>query len=241
MKRFFILFLATFSSLFAIQITKADIIAGWTFQTAASTNNIIGSGKTPGATQSGISADLGLGTASSSHASASSAWSIPAGNGSTNSWSANTWAVGDFYQFSVSTTGFTNITVSYDQTGSGTGPRDFNFQYSLDGSFFSTFSSYNVVSNGFLSQPWNATTSSSAYNLSFVLSAISSLANVGAIFFRTTMADTTSISGGSVATAGTDRIDNFTVSGNSLSVPEPTTLALALGGAACLVAFRRRR
>jgi hypothetical protein len=240
MKRSVFLLLATFSSFFAFQTTKADIIASWTFQTAASTNNIIGTGKTPGATQSGISADLGLGTASSSHASASSVWSIPAGNGSTNSWSANTWTVGDFYQFSVSSAGFTNITVSYDQTGSGTGPRDFNFQYSLDGSFFSTFSSYNVVSNGFSSLPWNVSSSSSAYTLSFDLSSISSLANVGAIYFRTTMADTTSINGGSVATAGTDRIDNFTVLGSPLSVPEPTTLALVFGGAACLVVFRRR-
>jgi hypothetical protein len=241
MKKFVFLFLGTVAMLIAVQISRADVIADWTFQTAASTNNIIGTGKTPGATQSGISADLGLGTASSSHASSSSAWSSPAGNGSTNSWSANTWAVGDFYQFSVSTSGYTNITVSYDQTGSGTGPRDFNFQYSLDGSFFATVSSYNVVSNGFSSQPWNVTTSSSAYNLTFDLSAISSLANDSAIYFRTTMADTTAINGGSVATAGTDRVDNFTVFGSPLSVPEPTTLALAFGGAAFLVAFRRRR
>jgi hypothetical protein len=37
---------------------KADTLAAWTFQTSASTNNIIGTGKTPASTQTGILADL---------------------------------------------------------------------------------------------------------------------------------------------------------------------------------------
>src|ERR1039458_7088008 len=98
-------------AVFSLAVAKADVIADWTFQTAASTNNIIGAGKTPGATQSGVLADFGTGTASANHASSAAAWSIPAGNGSANSWSVNTWAVGDYFQFSVSTLDFQNITL----------------------------------------------------------------------------------------------------------------------------------
>ncbi len=43
---------------------KADTLADWTIETLASTNIIIGSGHTIGATQSGVGADIGSGTAS---------------------------------------------------------------------------------------------------------------------------------------------------------------------------------
>jgi PEP-CTERM motif len=235
-------FLFSFSTLFAVQIASADLIADWTFQTSASTNNIIGSGTTPGATQSGISADLGLGTASATHASSATAWSIPSGNGSTNSWSANTWSAGDFYQFSVSSAGFTNITLSYDQTGSATGPGKFALAYSLNGSSFTIFG----VTNSLIVSTWTPGTVQSGFTFSYDLSSVTSLANQASpIFFQVIDEATTTggaINAGNVGTGGTDRIDNFSVFGTSLSAaPEPTTLALVFGGAACLVAFRRRR
>ncbi len=219
---------------------KADTIADWTFQTAASTNNIIGTGKTPGATQSGISADIGLGTASASHASASTAWSIPSGNGSTNSWSANNWAVNDYFQFSVSTVGFTGITLAYDQTGSSTGPGTFSLQYSADGlNFIPSGGNYALTVS-----TWTPGTYASGFTFNYDLSSVSALNENPTVYFRIVDESPTtggSISGGNVGTAGTDRVDNFIVSGVS-DVPEPSSIALGLvGGFALLLARRRNR
>lgn len=236
MKKSVILSLPVLAAILAVQSVKADVIADWTFQTSASTNNIIGAGKTSGLTQSGISADIGSGTASASHAS-SSAWSIPAGNGSTNSWSVNTWAVNDYFQFSVSTIGFSNIVISYDQNGSGTGPSTFQFAYSLDGTTFNNVGSTYVIPSGVT---WTAGTANVLGNTSFAfdLSDITAIDNMSSVYFRIIDSGTTSINGGTVGTGGTDRIDNFIVS----SVPEPSSIALAaVGGIACLFAVRRKK
>src|ERR1035437_1598625 len=157
--------LASLLALFTITAVKADVLADWTFQSALSTNNIIGAGLTPSGTQSGILADIGTGTASASHATLTSAWSIPSGNGSSNSWSANNWNTGDYFQFSVSAIGFESIAISYDQFGSGTGPRTFGLQYSIDGVIFLSFgSSYSVLS----APAWNPNTTSGSAGESFV-------------------------------------------------------------------------
>ena len=218
---------------------KADTLAAWTFQTSASTNNIIGTGKTPASTQTGILADIGSGTASAFHATAGSVWSTPTGNGSSSSWSVNNWSAGDYYQFSLSTIGYTNLTLTYDQVGSSTGPGRFYFAYSLDGSNFTISGATNTV----LVSGFSAGTTNSAATFSYDLSAITSLANQSSVYFRVVDANTTSIGNGTVATAGTDRIDNFIVSGALIpsAVPEPSMLVLAtLGGMACLVAVRHK-
>ena len=231
-----LLALATFTS------ARADVIAGWTFQTAASTNNIIGAGLATSSTQSGILADIGTGTASANHATAATAWSTPSGNGSSNSWSANNWNSGDYFQFQVSTLGFQNITLSYDQVGSATGPKSFGIQYSTDGSGFTTFgSSYSVTS----APSWNPNTVSGAANESFAfdLSSVTGLNNLAAVYFRVIDQSATTggaINLGNVGTGGTGRLDNFLVNGTV--VPEPSTLALAVvGGITCLFSLRRKR
>ena len=122
--------------------TQAQTIAGWTFQTAASTTNIIGAGLSPSSTQSGVLADIGTGTGSAFHATAATAWSSPSGNGSTNSWSANNWLQNDYWQFQVSTLGNSGIGVSWDQTGSNTGPKNWGLQFSTDGSIFTQYGTY---------------------------------------------------------------------------------------------------
>src|SRR5882724_206108 len=105
---------------FACGIAQAQIAAQWTFE--SSFGSITGTSTTLG----GLSPETGAGTASGVHASAAT-WSSPAGNGSAHSFSVNTWAVGDYFQFQTSTLGLNNILVSFDQTSSGTGPRDFKF------------------------------------------------------------------------------------------------------------------
>jgi hypothetical protein len=242
MKKSVVFLVAAFTSLLVTQTAQADVLAGWTFQSAASTNNIIGAGLNIAPTQSGVLADLGTGAASASHATATTVWSSPSGNGSSNAWSANNWTLGDYYQFTASSVGFQNITISYDQVGSGTGPGHFDFEYSTDGStFFPVGSIYNVVST----PTWNPNTASGAATESFSydLSLITALNNLSTMYFRIVDQSVTtggSISGGNVGTGGTGRVDNFII--NATPVPEPSTIALAiLGGTACLLGIRRRR
>jgi hypothetical protein len=83
-------------------ILQAQTVAQWTFETSLP------------ATAGPFSPELGSGSASGSHAAAAT-FSTPAGNGSTHSFSANTWAVGDSWQFQVNTLGFNNVGLSWDQ------------------------------------------------------------------------------------------------------------------------------
>jgi hypothetical protein len=226
-------------TVFATQVSFADVLADWTFETTASTNNIIGAGLTLAATQSGVLADIGTGTASASH-SLTSVWSIPAGNGSGHSWSVNSNSIGDYLQFSVSSAGFQNITVSYDQNGSATGPKTYGFWYSTDGTSFTQVGTDYALTAGIT---WSAGTPNQPTQESFDLSSILSLNNASTIYFRIvndSPATGGAINGGNIGGAGSDRVDNFLVS--AVAVPEPSSLALAsLGGAACLLAFRRRK
>ncbi|HMP82417.1 MAG TPA: hypothetical protein PKA41_06875 [Verrucomicrobiota bacterium] len=205
---------------------KADTIALWTFETSIPT------------TAGPHSPEVGSGSATAVHAGAA-VYSNPAGNGSLESFSANTWAIGDYYQFSTSTVGYEDITLSFDQTSSNTGPRDYGLFYSTDGSLFTQFGSdYQVLANAAPNTPWSTVTYNSVYTLTFDLSSISGLDNQAAVYFRLVNTTTTSANGGTVASTGTSRVDNFLVAG---VVPEPSTAVLgALGGLFCLAMLRRR-
>ena len=247
MKKTIALSLFSLAALLAIQSLEAQVtIADWTFETPASTNSIIGAGLTPAAMQSGVMADVGVGTGSASHASSTSAWSIPAGNGSPHSWSANGWANGDYFQFSVSTLGLQNINVSFDQTSSATGPQTFGLFYSVNGGGYTQIGvnqvggnmvsypgNYTLIPNASPNPFWNATTATNLYSFSSDLSSILGVNNAALVSFRLIDEAATG------ATAGTDRVDNFTVTG--VAVPEPSIAALtALGCATALLAVRRR-
>lgn len=214
--------------LLATASLQAQTIAQWTFETSVPALN-------DSATIDGIAAEVGTGTASGVHASALTDWSNPVGNGSGESLSANNWTVGDYFQFRTSTAGFSNIAVSYDQVSSGTGPGEFTFAYSADGiNFTQVGGSYIVLAN---TSPdnWSSTTPVATTSYDFDLSGVSALNNATDVYFRIINFSTVSAAGGTVATGGTDRIDNFTVA----AVPEPSTYALlALGGFGVLL--RRR-
>lgn len=241
MKKILVIIFTASLALSTAETLKANVLADWTFQTSVSTNNIVGTGKTPSATQSGIAADIGSGTASASHATAGTVWSIPSGNGSTNSWSANNWTANDFYQLAVSSVGFSGLTLSYDQTGSATGPSHFYLAYSTDGSSFTVFGGTNsLLVNGAPNFTWNTTVTTNGYNFSYNLSSVTALDNVSAVYFRLVDADAIALNGGVVATAGTDRIDNFIVNANPVPEPSIATLA-ALGGFMALGCISGRR
>jgi hypothetical protein len=238
MKKSCIAILAATTVLCLIQNTHAtvtSVIADWTFEsTAPAGTNSVGP----------LAAEVGSGSA---YAFGVNVISSPAGNGSSHSLSANGWAPValstnaplSYYQFDVSTIGYSGIGITFDQASSSTGPADFLLQYSTDGATFTTFASYSPLVNGSPNPSWNATTASSLYTLNFDLSSIASLDNASTVDFRLLETGTTSENGGTVAAAGTDRVDNFIV--GTVPAPEPTTLALCAIGGIAMLGLRRKR
>ena len=182
-------------------------IAKWNYEA-------LGTLSTSGTVYNGPAATVGVNASGSSmkgnHASAASSWINSGGNGSLTSLSGNNWAVGDYYQFQTSTLGFSAVYVSLDQTGSNTGPRDFQFSYSLDGTSFTNVGSVYAVSN---TNAWSSTIYKPEHTRSFDLSSIPGIAGQSMVYFRATNTSTVSVSNAIVGTGGTNRVDNFSVSG----------------------------
>jgi hypothetical protein len=220
-----ILFLAASASM-----ASAAVLAQWTFETTIPT------------TAGPLTPESGSGTGTAFHASSATVYSNPSGNGSAESWSSTQWAVGDYWQFEVSTVGYENITLSWDQTSSNTGPRDFGLYYSTDGSTFTQFgSNYMVLANASPNPVWSSGTYQPAHFFPRDLSAITALDNDASVFFRIVDESTTSAAGGTVATGGTSRIDNFTVMADELrAVPEGGPGLAGLAGVLGLITVLRR-
>jgi hypothetical protein len=166
---------------------------------------------------------VGSGFAGGNHALAATDWTTPVGNGSLESFSASDWSTGDYFQFQVSTTGHSGITVSFDQTRSMTGPTAFKLAYSTDNATYVDFYSYTVNQI-----TWSSATFNAGSHFTVDLTSVSALNNASNVYFRLI-----STTGG----GGTSRVDNFTVE----SVPEPTTLTLFGVGAIGLIGAATRR
>lgn len=209
----------------------ATTIAGWTFETTQPT------------TAGPLLAEIGTGTALGSHSGAA-VYSTPVGNGSAHSFSSNTWAVNDYYQFSVNTTGYSDISFSWDQTGSATGPRDFTLFVSTDGANFDDVFAYTAALNGSPNTPWSGTgTRNAFYTFAPDLSSLSAqLSNQALVIFRLVDSSTSAINGLPVAGGGTDRVDNVIVAGTAVSqVPLPAAAWLFGSGLLGLARIGRRR
>lgn len=206
---------------FAAASSSPAQIAVWTFEPDPIPTNVTNSSIGP------FSPAIGSGSATGFHTATNTAWSSPSGNGSSNSLSANNWAVGDYFQFQFSTLTFSNIAVTFDQTKSGTGPTNWTISYSIDGSSFTNFSTYVVTTISWSNSVYNPTST-----FSFDFSAVTALNNQSNAFVRLVNND-------SPAGGGTARVDNVSI------VPEPSSLALitlaGLGLAGYAVRRRSRR
>jgi DNA/RNA endonuclease G (NUC1)/PKD repeat protein len=182
----------------------------WTFESDninAYNGNIV-------TTVGNIAADVGSGVATGVHANVLSKWLAVSGNGSVHSWSVDHWTVGDFFQYKVNALGVAGIQLSWDQTSSGTGPRDFQLQWSTNGSVFTAINAYTVQANVSNSARifWNPSVYEPADHFSRDLSSITAIENQTNVYFRFTCNSTTNANGGSLTGAtGTDRMDNFLV------------------------------
>ncbi len=210
MKKLITLFFV--SCLFFTSINAQDVIARWNFDGIAFAS---GGSTTFSITTGNAIADSGnLVTGSeftSVHASATSAWTTPSGNGSPKSASGNAWAVGEYWQFKVSTLGYSSIALAWDQMGSNTGPKSFIIQYSTDGTTFTDVpsSGYDVANDA-----WSVSAYKPVSTRTADLSTITALNNKAFIYIRFTVATASlAINGSAIASGGTSRIDNVYIGG----------------------------
>ncbi len=218
-----ILFLLAVPGLF-VSTAGAATVARWTFESPNVPPTIAGT------TISGLAPNIGSGTASGVHVDGATVFSSAIGNGSANALSANRWAVGDYWEFHVSTIGFVDLQLSFAQRSDDTGPTNFTLAYSLDHTTFTTIGpSFFQVRADNSGGAWNPSTPNGNTIRTFDLSATNVLENVPDVYFRLT-----STFGN--PPAGTSRIDNFLIT--ATAVPEPAYVALA--AVAALVVCRRR-
>jgi len=240
MKKFILLI--AIGSVLNLDCARASVVlANWTFETYNAANST-------GATGPSLLAEAGLGAgvavATGVHASSSAQWSNPAGNGSAESFSVNTWAVGDYFQFRASSLGYSGISLRWDQTGSSTGPTNFSLLYSTDsGANFTEFATYAVVkslnfSDGSTGTGWASTKTATNTSFSYDFSSITGLDNSSNILFRLSQLNNITTGTTPVAATGTGRIENVII---TASVPEPSTGALLVLGSVALVAVRSLR
>ncbi len=195
-KVYLLIFIAFFSQQSYSQIVQ------WTFETSLP------------ATAGPHAAEIGTGSASVQHAGASS-YTNPAGNGSAESFSATNWTTtGDYWQFQFATTGYQDITLTWDAISSGTGPRDFKVQYSTDGTSFTDATGTNSTYQVGNTPTWTSATYNASYTRTLDLSGVAALNNAAAVYIRLTLTSQTSSNGGTIAGAGTSRVDNVTINGN---------------------------
>ncbi len=182
-------------------------VAKWNFES-------LGTLSTSGTVYNGPAATVGVTASGSSmkgnHASGSTSWTIFGGNGSLTSLSSDNWAPNDYYQFQTSTLGFNAVYVSVDQASTNSGPRDFQFSFSTDGTNFTNVGSQYTVAN---TSSLSSTIFNSQFLQAFDLSSIPGVAGQPMVYFRVTNTSTVSLVNGVVISSSSSRVDNFSVSG----------------------------
>ena len=229
------------AALLAAESAQAQVVVTqWNFN-SVTPDAATSTGSTLPSVGSGTASVIGGVTTAFASGDASGGSSDPA-VGDDSGWQTTTYAAqgaGDKtrgVQFNVSTVGFQDVTVSYDLRHSNTSSRYELFQYSLDGTSFTDFSTF----DGNKGDTWfNGRT--------IDLSSITGADNNANFAFRVvstfapgTSAYAASSPTGTYGTAGTWRFDMVTLNAVT-AVPEPTTYAMLLAGLALMGTIARRR
>jgi len=131
-------------------------------------------------------------------------------------------AAGFYYQFVVNTTGFSGLTVSFDSQASSTGPARVGVLFSTDGTTFTTTSTGIVTSATFTGNSQTFTLGAGANNQPSV--------TIRIYPFAGSAADrATAPAHGTFSAAGTFRIDNLTVSSNTVTATKTLLDYAAVG------------
>jgi MYXO-CTERM domain-containing protein len=159
-------------------------------------------------------------------------YTSPAGNGSPYSFSSNVWKAGDYYYATFSTTGYSDVSFSWDMTRSSTGPATWAIEMSVDSGSFTALNPSFALSS-------TISFSASTYNplATNTLNLGSAADNAATVTVRIRALVDPVNSSGTYQAGGTARIDNVMVNGTAVPAPG----ALALLGVAGLVGSRRRR
>jgi len=148
----------------------------------------------------------------------------PAGQSMTLQGGTSNSNNGRFINLAVSTLGYANIIISLATQATGTGFNNNQLQYSTDGVNFVNFGG-----------PYAPPTAFGLFT--FDLSAITALNDNPNAAFRI-------VFNGATSSTGNNRIDNIVVDGQSVGLPEPSSiflLGLGMTGAAGYARKRRRR
>ena len=209
----------------ATNVTKTLIVKSpttrWSFESVTVSNT----GTTPNFGSTSAVADIGdltTGSQLTGFHSSNSTWSCGAGgivgNGSNKSLHVTNWSVGDYFQFQVNTTYYDSLLLTIEQTSSGTGPRDFKLQYSLNGTSYTDITTYQVPYFVPTTTAYAWASASTNYQpqsaFSFDLSFLTQIHDQSLVYFRLVNTSTTALLGGTVQAAGSSRIDNITLMGN---------------------------
>ncbi|NCZ95633.1 DUF5011 domain-containing protein [bacterium] len=207
---------------FATNAAVPITLAKWTFENLSPGTNI-SSSYGPFSPEEGNHTNLAQFSGFGLHVSTNTAFSRPTGNGSRQSLSCNNWTTNDYFQFTLSSSGYKSLKLKFDQYSSSRGPSQFNLDYSTNGVVFSTYTNYSVP---LISSPgfWTNTTVDSRSTLIFDMTSVGEINNKTNLTFRLVQRTTADMSGTSVTSSGTSRVDNVEFSATPLAINYPVLI-----------------
>lgn len=183
-----------------VYAAPSETVAGFTFSGTGTGNSF--------AATSGTNANVGNAKFT---ISGSRSWTYSSSTIYASGWDT----ANGYWQAQLSTLGYSGLNVAFKSYGTGTGPKDFKLQYSLDGTSFEDISGATFVQG-----------TSSAPNTFTLPSDVDNKANV---FIRWVNYSTTSIGNGTIGSGGNSRMADIVFTGvpidNQGGTPDPSKTA----------------